>query len=288
MPRKKPAIPQHRMDSHSPHGLLIRYTKDTHFDPPHEVSIPHRDDHYAFIYQQSGNNQLLVDFKKIKARGRAIFCLLPGQVHQVTNINDIDAWFVAAAAELVPAHVRTFFGQSLAPLQPVPVNDQWAVKLNTGLSFLQMHVEDPAYPDDPFQLVKSTTDSVLSMFAAIYHEQGKKTVVQEGRAAELTRRFNLLLQKQYKTIKSPAAYASLLNVSPAYLNEVVKKSTGMPVSYWIHQEIVLEAKRMLYYTDAAVKEIAFALGYDDHAYFTRLFGKAAGISPAVFRQKSRV
>lgn len=276
------------MDSHSPHGLMIRYTKEAHFDPPHEVSIPHRDDHYAFIYQQSGNNQLVVDFKKVRARGRAIFCLLPGQVHQVTNFNDIDAWFIAVATELVPPHVRTFFGQSLASLQPASVNDEWAVKLKTGLSLLQLHFDDPMYPEDPFQLVKSTTDSVLSMFAAIYHEQEKKTDLQESRAAELTRKFKVLLQKQYKAIKSPAAYASLLNISPAYLNEVVKKSTGMPISYWIHQEVILEAKRMLYYTDATVKEIAFTLGYDDHAYFTRLFGKTAGSSPALFRQKSRL
>jgi AraC-like DNA-binding protein len=51
--------------------------------------------------------------------------------------------------------------------------------------------------------------------------------------------------------------------------------------------VVLEAKRLLYYTDMDVKEIAFSLGYEDHTYFSRLFSKVAGIPPGAFRRKFR-
>ena len=61
--------------------------------------------------------------------------------------------------------------------------------------------------------------------------------------------------------------------------------TGFPISYWIHQQVVLEAKRLLYYTNMDVKEIAFSLGYEDPTYFSRLFSKVTGISPGAFRQK---
>jgi AraC-like DNA-binding protein len=47
---------------------------------------------------------------------------------------------------------------------------------------------------------------------------------------------------------------------------------------------MLEAKRRLFYTNESVKEIAFRLGYDDYAYFTRLFTKVCGISPTRFRE----
>ena len=60
----------------------------------------------------------------------------------------------------------------------------------------------------------------------------------------------------------------------------------MPVSYWIQHELVLEAKRLLYYSDLTVKEVAFALGYDDHAYFSRLFSKVTGMSPGSFRKST--
>lgn len=79
----------------------------------------------------------------------------------------------------------------------------------------------------------------------------------------------------------------LLNVSESYLNEALKKTTGFPVSYWILHEVMLEARRMLYYTELNVKQIARGLGYPDPAYFSRLFSKAAGLTPLAFRQQYR-
>ncbi len=68
-------------------------------------------------------------------------------------------------------------------------------------------------------------------------------------------------------MKSPSQYAAALNISPAWLNEVVKETTGFPVSHWIHQEIILEIKRMLYYTGNTVKEIAHLLGMRPYLFY---------------------
>jgi len=69
-----------------------------------------------------------------------------------------------------------------------------------------------------------------------------------------------------------------------HLNETIKKATGSTVSYWIGQEIFSEAKRLLNYTDADVKQIAYELGYADQAYFVRFFRKLSGLSPLGFRK----
>jgi AraC family transcriptional regulator, transcriptional activator of pobA len=282
MPGKQP-IPEHRMTSHSPHGIYMRNLKDEDFPAPETVTRPHRDDHFLFIFQDCGENQLVIDSQTVTAKGRKVFCILPGQVHHVIKFDPVDAWFVAVTADLVPEQVRALLHQTTQPIEPADVSDRWAVKLKKGVSLLQLHLEDVSFTDDSFQLIKAATGSVLLMFAAIYREQGALNGLKEGRAASLTRRFRTLLQKHYKEIKSPAAYAAMLNVSPAYLNEVVCNSTGMAVSKWIHQEVLLEAKRMLFYTDFTVKQIADELGYEDHAYFTRLFSKMAGVSPAKYR-----
>lgn len=261
----------------------MRNLKNEDFPPPENVNRPHRDDHFLFIFQEGGENQLVVDSQTVNARGRKVLCILPGQVHHVVKFDPIDAWFVAVATDLVPEHVRTLLQQIAQPLQAADVNDRWAVKLNTAVSLLQLHLEDPSFTQDSFPMIKAATESVLSIFAAIYREQPVQAAAKEGRAAELTRKFKTLLQQQYRVVKSPAAYAAMLNVSPAYLNEVVSHTTGMPVSKWIHQEILLEAKRMLFYTEFTVREIAYELGYEDHAYFTRLFSKQEGVSPSKYR-----
>ncbi|MDR1882538.1 MAG: AraC family transcriptional regulator, partial [Prevotella sp.] len=99
--------------------------------------------------------------------------------------------------------------------------------------------------------------------------------------------FKSLLADHLKTVKSPAQYASMLHLSPSYLNEAVKGVTGFPVSYWIQYAVTLEAKRLLFYTEKSISEVAFELGYDDNAYFTRLFTKASGVSPTRFRANYR-
>jgi AraC family transcriptional activator of pobA len=101
---------------------------------------------------------------------------------------------------------------------------------------------------------------------------------------QIVQEFKRLLNGNVQHLKSPTAYAKLLNISESYLNEAMKKVTGFSVTYWILQEVMLEAKRLLYYSQLNVKEIAHHLGYDDHTYFSRLFKKANQVTPLAFRE----
>ena len=53
----------------------------------------------------------------------------------------------------------------------------------------------------------------------------------------------------------------------------------------IKEKLLLEAKRALRYTDTTVKEIAYELGFNDPAYFSRFFTKAAQKTPLQFRKE---
>ena len=99
----------------------------------------------------------------------------------------------------------------------------------------------------------------------------------------LCRQFKRLMAENIRTIKSPATYSNRLNVSLSYLNQSVKSMTGLPVRYWIQQEILVEAKRLLYHTQLNVQQIAYELGYEDAAYFSRFFRRSAGMSALAFR-----
>lgn len=107
------------------------------------------------------------------------------------------------------------------------------------------------------------------------------------RSVEIARQFKKLLAINIKTIKAPSAYASMLNISTGHLNEVLKTVTGSTVSYWIQQGVLTEAKRLLYHSDAEVKEIAHELGFTDYSYFVRSFRKVCGLSPLKFRLLNR-
>nr|WP_295928292.1 helix-turn-helix domain-containing protein [uncultured Dyadobacter sp.] len=52
----------------------------------------------------------------------------------------------------------------------------------------------------------------------------------------------------------------------------------------IKDRILLEAKRLLCYTNLSVKEVAYQLGYEDPAYFNRMFTGKTGDTPHNFKK----
>lgn len=92
-----------------------------------------------------------------------------------------------------------------------------------------------------------------------------------GKDGELVKRFMQMIKEQVASKKMVIDYADALCVTPNSLNRAVKKVTGYTASYQIQQQIILEAKRQLLYTNVSMKEIAYRLGFDDMAHFSKFF-----------------
>jgi len=77
--------------------------------------------------------------------------------------------------------------------------------------------------------------------------------------------------------------AESVYLSPNYFSTVFKEVSGYSFSFYLRKTRIKAAKRMLIETDLPIKEIVFAVGFDDYNYFNRIFKKAEGIPPAKFR-----
>ncbi|MCW1961250.1 helix-turn-helix domain-containing protein [Chryseobacterium viscerum] len=244
----------------------------------------HRDSHYIFTCMESGHVRMMVDFKTIEAKDSTLFCVLPGQVHQGLLMKDVCGWFVAVKAELVPDMVRSFFDESLGEIQPLSLDKSLVKKINTTASMLHAsYTNEMLSTKEGSLVVQSLLNAFLGMFVMIYSQKNVSPASSENRALQLSRIFRTLVRKEYKTSKSPSEYAEILNITRGYLTEAVREATGKPAQHWIHQEILIEAKRLLVFTNLSVKEIAYELGYSDHTYFSRLFSKLEDQSPSEFR-----
>ena len=279
-------IPIHILQEKTDKGLQVSYMDSFDQKSDHSALHAHRDDHYIFFVLETGDVAMMVDFQEVVWAGSSVYYMLPGQVHSLSSYSSAKGWFIAVDASLIPQDCRNVFESQLLLQRPYLLNHN---ELEQYRSLLRLFVDK--YQEDvtlPFHttIVHALLHSFLSIVAGCYSITSGSSV-NLSRPAQLATQFKQLLNQHLQANKSPAAYAALLNVSDAYLTEVLKKQTGFSASYWIQQEVMLEAKRLLYYTELSIKQISAQLGYTDHSYFSRFFSKAAGVSPTAFRQRYR-
>lgn len=114
------------------------------------------------------------------------------------------------------------------------------------------------------------------------HDLDDSGIAQE---VEFIRKFSQLVEAHYTTHHNVADYANLLNITPKALSKRISRHSSKTPNDIIKERIILEAKRLLIHTDLSVKEIGYKLGYEDPAYFVRLFTNQVDASPLLFRKK---
>lgn len=106
-----------------------------------------------------------------------------------------------------------------------------------------------------------------------------------GDELDLIRQFNLLVEKNFTKLHQVQDYAELLFKSPKTLSNLFGKYSDKTPLQIIRARISLEAKRLLRYTDKAVSEIGYEVGFTESAHFSRFFKKMEGVTPKAFREE---
>jgi len=124
---------------------------------------------------------------------------------------------------------------------------------------------------------------LIETLRLVHHEANDERERPNGAHAALVARFRELIEAQYRSGEGVEAYADALSVTPKRLRTACLSAAGAPPLCLIQDRVTLEAKRALLYSNMTVAEVAYHLGFEDPAYFSRFFTKQAGRSPRVFR-----
>jgi AraC family transcriptional activator of pobA len=248
-----------------------------------EAKSAHRHDCHSFFLLEKGSVRIEIDFQQHIINAPSVIYVHPDQVHRTTAFDNMTVCSWAITNEnLHPEYLKLLEG--ITPAKPLILKLELFSIFSEATGLFMKFAErknDKLY----HSLLKDTCNGLVALVISQYLELAKPTD-RFSRFETVTKTFRELLERNYTTIKRPADYAEKLNITTAYLNECVKNTSGHPVSYHIQQRVILEAKRLLYYSDKSVKEIATDLGYDDYHYFSRLFSKVTGMTALAFRNKN--
>jgi AraC family transcriptional activator of pobA len=94
-----------------------------------------------------------------------------------------------------------------------------------------------------------------------------------------------LVEDHFRRERYIAFYAARLAMTPDRLNDHVKRAIGVTAGHLIRQRMLTEAKRQLVFTNQAITEISYDLGFSDPSHFARFFRKNTGMTPQGFRER---
>ncbi|MGY6523159.1 MAG: helix-turn-helix domain-containing protein [Mongoliitalea sp.] len=212
---------------------------------------------------------------------------LPGQILNWEKTGDWDGFVVNFKESFlnlgsIPQPMQSFgFLHSVQPLV-VPLSKKEYKRLS--YFFELMLQEQEQLQEENIMVFRNLLQVMIVYINRIISE-----IKSEGRFVELqyqkiATNFKRLVLKHYLQDRSVAFYAGLLEISPAYLADAVKKVFQTTPKCIIDEITFLHAKTLLSSTDIGIKELAWKLKFDDYSHLVKFFKKMCGSSPAAYRK----
>ena len=282
--KKYPIYNIQRFNCNSVNSDLYINTFKNHLIDHSFVEEPHRHNSYVLVFFTKGSGTHEIDFDVFAIQPGSMFFLQPGQMHHWNLSDDVEGFVIFYSQEMY----NLYFGQKTIadyPFYSSVDNKPEMVFDATELKAILPYFESLIIETQSNQLLKQ--DKIMNLLDIIHIEIARKyseTHLHEAHSYNVKiKNFEVLLEQNFKTEKSPFFYASQLNITLKHLNRICNEMLQKTTTEVIKARIILEAKRMLMDKKFTVNEIATELGFDDYSYFTRLFKKYTGMTPTDFR-----
>jgi AraC family transcriptional regulator, transcriptional activator of pobA len=250
-----------------------------------DVDDVHKHTFYEIIWVDTGQSRQTIDYKSYPLGPQSLFFISPGQLHE------FEEWEPLRGGSIL------FTGDFFLLNHP---NQDKLFELTFLDNFHAQPLLQPSATD--FHLIRQIidlldqeaqrfprTDAVLQPLLHALLAQIQRCV--EGQQGQLSKRyvvqfkhFKQLLDLHFTENWSVSIYAEQLNMTQHHLNLICREVVGNTATEVIRTRAMLEAKRLLTFTDLGVGEIAAQLNFMDSSYFARVFRQETGQSPTAFRE----
>lgn len=259
-------------------NLFIPHIREHHF-----TAKPHKHDFYLLLLFTKGHGTHYIDFNAYPIKPGTVFMMSPGQVHSWKLSDDIDGY--------VFFHSKPFYDEgytnekitnypffSSIQSQPFVVIKQ---KNLLPIEDLFKKILKEYRQNNLLRLSKlHALVNILYIELIRIYISGAK--IENEKYLNAVRKFEVLVDTNFREMKFPSEYASLLNITERHLNRITKTCLNKTPTELISDRVILEAKRMFIHSNYNIAEVAGELGYFDSSYFSKLFKKKTKLTPKQF------
>jgi AraC family transcriptional activator of pobA len=251
---------------------------------------PHRHDYHELSWTRAGSGLHLIDGQPCTVRPNAITLIRRGQVHVFERASGVDGMSVRFRDELLidcpvmgadPGWLLDPRGSCTID---VPPND--VPRLEGVLTALAEEVQRPS-DSWSTDVERNLLGTLVLWMARWRHPRAADRPGFQHSDQQLHARFVALLDRDFAHHHDIGHYTSALAVPPATLSAALARVTGRTTKEMIIDRVLLEAARLLRFTELTVGEISHRTGFDDQYYFSRAFKRRYGLAPLNYRARAR-
>lgn len=253
--------------------------------------LPHRHDHFTIILVENAQGSHQIDFQHYDLVPNLVFFISPEQIHHLTIMDGVPQGQVLMFTpdflleySILPerlSEMDLFFNCDEA--KPLMLNSEQMGGLQIYLSKIASEsASENAYR---WEAIGAWLKLLLLDLRRIKSNLHQENIRWDKRKAEIVRQFKHDVEAHFRQWHQVQQFAEAQTLSSNYLNEVIKSETGTSAKDFIQNRLLLEAKRLAQYSDLTVKQIAFSLGYEDAAQFSKFFKKCEGVAFSIYANK---
>jgi AraC-like DNA-binding protein len=276
MPGKDKIYSLDLMYNDTPMPFVIKTMEEIDHQQGGIADNPHRHNYYTVIWSFTATGKHIIDFKEYQILPHEVFFVSPDQVHQIITDPNPTGYVILFTPEFLEknsiredfiANLKLFHKSDETPPLPLAEKMKDILRVFADQMFAAFHSET----DLRFETIGAYLKLFLiecnthcSLFPSNNTQQ-----IEVGKT--IVKSFKEIVEKHFTEWHQVKDYAEALYVSPNYLNEVIKSSLNISAKEYIQNRLILEAKRMVLFTDKSSKEIGYDLGFDDPSHFSKFF-----------------
>jgi AraC family transcriptional regulator, transcriptional activator of pobA len=263
---------------------LFSFEDDSYFDHIQ------RNNYYSLIWLTQGKGIVRADFSEYDFPENSLFAFSPYQPFMFSSSISLGGIALQFHPDFFCIHKHqaevacngVLFNNIYYP-PFITVDETSASTFRMLIKQMKIEMQNPAVAQ--YELLVSYLKILLITASRLKTEQEPKALqaVSEQKEPFILQNLKDAIEKDFKTKHSASDYAKTLNISANALAKITKAHFNKTLTDLISERIIIEAKRELYLTNKAIKEIAYDLGYQDEYYFSRFFKTNADISPQMYR-----
>lgn len=261
----------------------------TYFDEMQEPDVDdtHKHTFYEILWTEEGLSKQTIDYKEYEVSPNSLFFISPGQVHQFEEWKPLKGGTILFTEDFFLLNYnnkdRLFELSFLDNFYTNPCIKLSEKDFAEIRHIINLITTEHRRTDSSSTIIQSMLHILLAQVQRLVDTETAQPV--SKKYLILFKHFKILLDQYFADNKTVSFFAGELHITPHHLNVITKEVTGKTASEVIRARSILEAKRLLTFTDKTVSEIAFELSYTDSSYFAKAFKAETGITPMIFKNQ---